>query len=281
MKTRNGSKALKNYRGNITAAFSTDLLLQGCTSVPNILLKYYSQMGINDTQMMLLIQILRLQTEDKNILPSPETLAEYLSLDREQIIIELRHLQERDIITAAEYYSPEKDLILSGYDLEPLFEKLSDVWACAKMKEIEDIQRILQTNATSAPAPGDKGNLSDLYRSFEDEFGRPLSPMEVEQIRHWSALINRELILEALRRAVMMGKHNFKYIDSIILEWQKNNLRSIADVAEYERNYQQRRYAKAAKNPGVKPNQPNQPNQPSQLNQDDRKKAFIKSLYLS
>lgn len=278
MKTRNGSKALKNYRGNITAAFSTDLLLQGCTSVPNILLKYYSQMGINDTQMMLLIQILRLQTEDKNILPSPETLAEYLSLDREQIIIELRHLQERDIITAAEYYSPEKDLILSGYDLEPLFEKLSDVWACAKMKEIEDIQRILQTNATSAPAPGDKGNPSDLYRSFEDEFGRPLSPMEVEQIRHWSALINRELILEALRRAVMMGKHNFKYIDSIILEWQKNNLRSIADIAEYERNYQQRRYAKAAKNPGVKPNQPNQP---SQLNQDDRKKAFIKSLYLS
>lgn len=275
MQTRNGNKTLKNYRGNITAAFSTDLLLQGCTSIPNILLKYYRQMDITDTQMMMLIQMFRLQTEDKNIMPSPETLAEYLSLDLDQIIVELRNMQEKDIIVATEYYSPEKDLILTGYDLEPLLEKLSDVWACSKKKEIEDIQRILQTNATSTITPGNKENLSDLYRSFEEEFARPLSPMEVEQIRHWSALLNRELILEALRRAVMMGKHNFKYIDSIILEWQKNNLRSTTEVSEYERNFQERRYTKTAKKPDVKTKQE------PRLNQDERKKAFIKSLYIS
>lgn len=269
MEINNSNKTLKNYRGNITAAFGTDLLIHGCTSIPNILLKHYKQMGISDTQMMLLIQMFRLRTEDKNIMPSPETLAEYLSSSPEQVTEQLQELQQREFITSTEYYSPEMDQIIHGYDLEPLFEKLSDVWAGAKKKEIEDIQRILQANSNNLPHDYGREIRMELYRAFEEEFGRPLSPIEVDQIRLWLEQTNKELTLEALRRAVLMGKHNFKYIDSIILEWQKNNLRNTSEVIEYERNFQKRRSARPAKK------------QESRPKENDQKKAFIKSLYLS
>lgn len=269
MGINNNNKTLKNYRGNITAAFGTDLLIHGCTSIPNILLKHYKQMGISDTQMMLLIQMFRLRTEDKNVMPSPETLAEYLSSGPEKVAEELQELHQREFITSTEYYSPEKDLIIHGYDLEPLFEKLSDVWASAKKKEIEDIQRILSAASSNPTLNCDREIRMELYRAFEEEFGRPLSPIEVDQIRLWMEQTNKELTLEALRRAVLMGKHNFKYIDSIILEWQKNNLRSINEVMEYEKNYQNRRSARPAKKQDARPKQ------------NDDKKAFIKSLYLS
>lgn len=269
MKINSNNKTLKNYRGNITAAFGTDLFINGCTSLPNILLKHYKQMGISDTQMMLLIQMFRLRTEDKNIMPSPETLAEYLSSSPEQVAEELQKLQQREFITSTEYYSSEKDQIIHGYDLEPLFEKLSDVWAGAKKKEIEDIQRILQANNNHPARDNDREIRTELYRSFEEEFGRPLSPIEVDQIRLWLEQTNKDLTLEALRRAVLMGKHNFKYIDSIILEWQKNNLRNTSEVLEYERDFQNRRSARPAKK------------QEPKLKQSDQKKAFIKSLYLS
>lgn len=269
MEFNNNNKTLKNYRGNITAAFSTDLLIHGCTSIPNILLKYYKQMGITDSQMILLIQMFRLRTEDKNLMPAPETLAEYLSSSPEQVADELQELQQRDFITSTEYYSSEEDLIVNGYDLEPLFEKLSDVWAGAKKKELEDIQRILQANSNHPARDCDRETRTELYRAFEEEFGRPLSPIEVDQIRLWLEQTNKELTLEALRRAVLMGKHNFKYIDSIILEWQKNNLRNTGEVMAYERDFQNRRNARPVKKQESKPKQ------------NDQKKAFIKSLYLS
>ena len=73
---------------------------------------------------------------------------------------------------------------------------------------------------------------AELFLLFEKEIGRPLSPMEVDQINNWLKNCGPELTREALRRAVLRGKLNFRYIDRILLGWQKQNLRTMCEVAE-------------------------------------------------
>ncbi|MCL2337132.1 MAG: DnaD domain protein [Firmicutes bacterium] len=227
------ARTVKKYKkGNITASFGTDLFIQGSTSIPNLLLKLYKHMGLSDHEMMLIIQLFRLHTEEKKFMPPLHELCAVIDRDEEQLAGDLDSLMQKEMLRVTEYYGHENASVIKGYDFEPLFEKLSEIWACARVKENERIRKIIEKEPATAV---------NLYHSFEKEFGRPLSPMEVEQINLWSAKTNPHMVLEALRKAVMLGKHNFKYIDSILLGWEKNNLRTPADVEEYDRGFKDRK----------------------------------------
>ncbi|MEW5899138.1 MAG: DnaD domain protein [Bacillota bacterium] len=266
MKSR---KTLKRYKeGNITAAFGTDLTLCGTTSIPNLLLRYYTKIEITDEEMMVLVQLLRLRTEEKILFPPPEMLAECLAGGLERVERNLASLLEKEVITVTQYYDEAQGTILAGYDFEPLFAKLSEAWACAKVKEIEKTRKVLGEREEKGIPEAD---LTRLTRCFEEEFGRPLSPMEVEQIRLWVRETDCALVLDALRRAVLIGKHNFKYIDGILLKWKKNNLRTLDAVAEYDRNFQDKRQKK---NGSAKESR-------SDKASSRRKKEMVKALYLS
>ncbi|WP_051688320.1 replication protein [Desulfofalx alkaliphila] len=92
----------------------------------------------------------------------------------------------------------------------------------------------------------------NMYSVFAKELGRPLSPMEVERIKQWSTQLSDELIIEALRRSVLMGKVNFRYIDAILLNWTKNNLRTIRDVRERDKQFKQKKSKTVYESPGDK-----------------------------
>lgn len=259
-------KTVKKYgKGNITAVFGADLFIQGVTSIPNLLLRYYPIIGLNDEEMMLLIQILRLRTEEKEYYPSPEVLTECLTQDCYQIERVLASLLEKEMLTTTQYYGEDRNEVFIGYDFEPLFEKISEIWACTKVKEIEKIRQ-----ASEGVVLTDESKLAALIKTFEKEFGRPLSPIEVEQIEKWAQETEQGLILEALRRAVLMGKHNFKYIDRILLRWQKNNLRSIEAITAYDQQFlkQRDKNTTSLHNEGKKKT-------------NAKKKELIKTLYLS
>ena len=81
----------------------------------------------------------------------------------------------------------------------------------------------------------------NLVTSFEQETGRPLSPMNLDQIRQWERQYQSELILEALRKAITLGKYSMQYIDSILLNWQKNNIRTLAEVKAADKEFEQRK----------------------------------------
>jgi len=258
-----GSKTAKKYKtGNITAAFGSDLFLQGSTAIPNLLLKFYSQLGINDSEMMLLIQLIRLRTEDKNFFPTLETLYPLLSGSEEQIENDLANLLHKELIKVSDFFDAEKEMVFKGFDLEPMFEKLSEVWACAKVRENQNIRKFIEIGPHQATS-------TNLFKNFESEFGRPLSPMEIDQINTWSRRSQPFLVLEALRRAVLLGKHNFKYIDSILREWEKNNISSTQQLEEYDKRFKNKQPA-AKKLPGKK----------EEHNQNS-KKSLIKSLYMN
>ena len=226
---------IKKYRGNITAAYGADLCSSGVTAIPNLLLKHYKAMGISDSEMMLLVQMLRLRHEEKENHPTPEMLCRYLSGSAGEIREALQSLQERDMLAFTHYYDELTDEVKTCYDFEPLFEKLSDFWACNRVKEIERASQALSRGIRQ------KEDTGTLYRLFEKEFGRPLSPIEVERIDQWSGQAGPLLVREALSRSVLMGIRNFKYVDSIILEWEKSNIRTPEEIDEYDRRFKDKR----------------------------------------
>ncbi|WP_278341151.1 DnaD domain-containing protein, partial [Lactobacillus acetotolerans] len=77
--------------------------------------------------------------------------------------------------------------------------------------------------------------LNQLARQFEIEFGRYLSPIEREEIASWLNVdhYSPEIIKLALREAVLSQAYSLKYVDRILLNWQRHNLKTSAEVEKF------------------------------------------------
>lgn len=64
------------------------------------------------------------------------------------------------------------------------------------------------------------------FSKVEKEFGRPLSPIEIETINYWDEDYSVDMIDLALRESVLNGVYNLKYIESILSSWDKGNLKT-------------------------------------------------------
>ena len=71
-----------------------------------------------------------------------------------------------------------------------------------------------------------ENNTSDIFSKFESEFGRSLSPIEYETINNWlNNNIKEETIISALKEAILNGVTNLRYIEKILYEWTKKNIK--------------------------------------------------------
>ena len=67
---------------------------------------------------------------------------------------------------------------------------------------------------------------TDIYAIFESELGRTLSSFEYEMINDWlNKGTSEEIIKEALKEAILNNVRNFRYIDKIIYEWNRNGVK--------------------------------------------------------
>ncbi len=91
--------------------------------------------------------------------------------------------------------------------------------------------------------------------------GRPLAGIECQFVKRWEKEWNMELsvILEACNRTMLsIHKPDFKYIDSILGNWHRNNVHTLQDIQKCDENYQKTKNAakpKARTNPSGKQNQ--------------------------
>lgn len=77
----------------------------------------------------------------------------------------------------------------------------------------------------------------DIFSTFENEFKRPLSSMEIEIIKAWlEKLYTEDLILAALQEAIYNGATNIRYIDTILHEWNKKGIKTKEDIDNYRQN---------------------------------------------
>ncbi|MBQ9037085.1 MAG: DnaD domain protein [Erysipelotrichaceae bacterium] len=57
----------------------------------------------------------------------------------------------------------------------------------------------------------------DLFATFENEFGRPLSQPETVMLAEWINKYNKKEVIKALREALKLNKLSFNYIDRILV----------------------------------------------------------------
>lgn len=78
-------------------------------------------------------------------------------------------------------------------------------------------------------------NSENILELFQSEFRRLLSGFEIEEINHLLNENDSELVKEALRTAVNLGKPNVKYIGGILRNWQQNQVTTVEQVRQSEK----------------------------------------------
>lgn len=197
-------------------------LVTDSTSVPNVLLKYYHQLGLTESDLIFLIQLMMFGGQR---CPSVTELSQCLNIEVFVVKQNFASLIEKGIIVP-ETVIESGDRVLKYY-FDGLYDKLMDIWACEMVgKDESAVDTIVE-----------KSDFGLVYRAFEKEFGRPLSPIENDKIGEWLDTLGYkpEVVLESLKRAILRGVYNFNYIDKILIEWHKSNIRTVEEIINYER----------------------------------------------
>ena len=200
---------------------------EGSIAVPNLLLNHYKNLGLTETEFMLLLHI-HAFIQDGIFFPTPTQIADKMTLTPTQCMELTSSLIKRGFLRIEEH----EDHLTVGhekYSLKPLWEKLVHLFITEAFAE-ERVRNLAEEQ--------------NIYTMFEKEFGRPLSPFECETLAMWMDHDGHEpaIIKAALREAVLSGKLNFRYIDRILFEWKKNGIRTIEQAQVYGkkfRKYQQ------------------------------------------
>lgn len=98
-------------------------------------------------------------------------------------------------------------------------------------KEVE-----VEEKPTTTTAPIFSQEFINLYNSFEQESGRPLSAIQQQELGYMLDEFNADLIYEALKEAVNQGKVNFAYIKAILTRWKQDNLLTVDLVRNSKAN---------------------------------------------
>ncbi|MBB6022620.1 DNA replication protein [Paenibacillus sp. JGP012] len=210
----------------------------GTAQLPYALLRFYHQLGLSDSEVLLLIQLLGFRQAEFNEFPTLEELAGRMGLAPEGIARMLQRLMRDGYITIDEQRDEERDIQYERYDLHGLYAKLAmctaDEAAHARSEQLRS--NALRPDSNTVQKDEEERN---MFSIFEKEFARPLSPMECETISGWldQDRYQEELILLALKEAVFAGKVHFRYIDRILLEWSRNRVKNVQDAKAYTQRF--------------------------------------------
>lgn len=190
-------------------------------SIPVKLLTSYKKLGLDEYDVVILLQIHRFLMENKE-LPTPAEIANFLTISEAECAEHLRRLIQKNVLEIKDYRN-EANQLSEVYSLEPLWERLFTYEEQTRKEE--------------------EGTIFIL---FEQEFGRPLSPFEIETINVWldEDLMSPALIKAALRESVLMGKLNFKYIDRILREWKQKGIQTVEQARAQSEAFHKNRVKK-------------------------------------
>ena len=204
-----------------------DYRFLGFTVFSNGLLAYYPQLKITNSELILIIQ-LELFAQKGNKFPSNEQIAANTNFSATEIASIIQQLIDKNDLTI-DQVTDEKGRIGNYYNLDRLYSKLDNLLEknVATPKSGEET-----TNTTSEI---DNSPLNQLMRQFEIEFGRYLSPIEREEISAWLNVdhYDPEIIKLALREAVLSQAYSLKYVDRVLLNWQRHNLKTTSEVQKF------------------------------------------------
>ena len=84
----------------------------------------------------------------------------------------------------------------------------------------------------------------NILELFQSEFRRLLSGFEIEEINHLLNENDVDLVKEALKTAINLGKPNIKYIGGILRKWQLNQVTTVEQVQQSQKQHQEKKSGK-------------------------------------
>ena len=134
---------------------------------------------------------------------------EYISILQEKKLMELKVVKN------------DKNIIEEYISLDLFYEKVA-------MNIIEEINN-------------EKEDTTNIFEILESELGKQLSPIEYEIVKAWkTSNYSDEIIKEAIKEAVYNGVANLRYIDKILYEWAKKNIKTKEDVEKNKKQFREK-----------------------------------------
>jgi len=195
----------------------------GQTTISNFLLQHYRDLGISNDEFLVLLHI-KASIDHGEPEPSTQLISEAIGWSRETVYGHLESLKNKGLANFINQRD-SRGMVVTRIDFAPLYTKLMTSHLSSNGK--------ITTTSDSKTYISEAGKArADIYSLIESEFGRPLSQMEIKVVTDWfdEDHFKIELIQAAIQEAVMNGALNLKYIEAILVSWQKKNYQSIQQV---------------------------------------------------
>ena len=184
--------------------------------VPKLLLNNYKELGITSDELIIIMVIM---SYGDKVVYDPEKFREDINWDKRDVMKTINSLIDKNILSLIIEKSNRK--AIEYISLEILYEKLFNI--------------VIDNDS-------EKEVDNSIFGIFEGELGRMLTPMEYEKIKEWINNDNsNELIILALKEAVLKGVNNLNYIDSILNSWKKKGYKNKSDIEKEKKEYRNKK----------------------------------------
>ena len=199
---------------------------QGNVHISQLFFQFYKELKISDEEAMLLMHVHAFQ-QAGNDFPTPDEIGARMMCSQKSVTTMLQKLMQQGFIAIKQDESDE--ILTESISLQPLWDRLID---CVRKEEIEIEEK----------APSHKDMEGQIFQLFEQEFGRFLSPMEIETISMWMDQDGHtpSVIKMALKEAVISQKMSLRYVDRILFEWKKKNIKTSSEVSKHAATFREK-----------------------------------------
>ena len=121
------------------------------------------------------------------------------------------------------------------------------------LKKLKERSKETTTTTVHSMVTGTPGNgqAADAINFFEQNIGI-LSPLVAEKLNAWIDDTEEALVLFALEKAILAGKHNFSYAEGILRNWANKGIRTRHAAEMAEREFQRQKEQSRHPPPGAK-----------------------------
>ena len=185
--------------------------------IPMYLYKMFPKLEINLETFLFLMY---LNGKGQFLIFDIKRLSEEFCCDKKKVMEYISILQDKKLIEL-KVVKNDKNIIEEYISLDLFYEKVS-------INIIEEINN-------------EKEDTTNIFEILESELGKQLSPIEYEIVKAWkNSNYSDEIIKEAIKEAVYNGVANLRYIDKILYEWAKKNIKTKEDVEKNKKQFREK-----------------------------------------
>ncbi|MFL1695276.1 DnaD domain-containing protein [Weissella kandleri] len=203
----------------------------GSIDVSVLLLQKYRLLGMTVDELVVFLEVKAMLDRGYQE-PSTEKIADYMGMKPTEVFGRLESMRAKGLVIFETHRDDDKKLTTT-LNFQALYQKLIQLPRPDTQRTVDRIAQPVQApTMTGQNVVGDEPSRADIFTMLEQEFGRQLSPLELETVSNWFDVDHflPVLMRAAIKEAVANQALNLRYIESILVNWTRLNYRSEEDV---------------------------------------------------